>query len=123
MNDNLISRQAAIEALRTCYDTHTLYDENNGDDYILYNEAVGEIENLPSIQPKTAQWILCSTKLPDNKSEYLVTYHPCFWDLVEETVKVGLDTFRGKVWAKRKYQKVIAWMPLPEPCQAESEVE
>lgn len=78
MNDNLISRQAAIEALRTCYDTHTLYDENNGDDYILYDEAVGEIENLPSIQPKTAQWILCSTKLPDNKGEYLVTYHPCF---------------------------------------------
>lgn len=32
--------------------------------------------------------------------------------------------FRGKTtWAKRKYQKVIGWMPLPEPCKAEREVE
>lgn len=59
-------------------------------------------------------WIPCSERLPDEAGEYLVTYHPCIWDRVMDEVKVGLDSFRGKTtWAKKKYQKVIAWMPLP----------
>ena len=42
-----ISRQAAIDALRTCYDTETI-TMDNGDEYINYGDAVGEIEQLPS---------------------------------------------------------------------------
>ena len=49
--DELISRQAAIDALRTCYDTETI-TMDNGDEYINYGDAVGEIEQLPPIQPK-----------------------------------------------------------------------
>lgn len=65
-------------------------------------------------------WILCSEQLPSEKGEYLVTYHPCYWDRVEPEVKVGIDTFRGKTsWAKKKYQKVIAWKPLPMPWEGE----
>lgn len=48
MND-LISRQMAIDTLRTCYDTETV-TMDNGDEYINYEDAVGEIENLPSVQ-------------------------------------------------------------------------
>lgn len=33
MNDDLISRQAAIDALRTCYDTETV-TYTNGNEYI-----------------------------------------------------------------------------------------
>ena len=51
-----ISRQAAIEALRTCYDTETI-TMDNGDEYINYGDAVGEIEQLPSAQQKIGRWI------------------------------------------------------------------
>lgn len=70
------------------------------------------------------KWIPCSERLPSEKGEYLVTYHPCYWDKVEEDAKVGIDTFRGKsTWAKKKYQRVIAWQPLPQPYTAEREGE
>ena len=49
--DDLISRQAAIDALRTCYDTETI-SMDNGDEYINYGDAVGEIKQLPPIQPE-----------------------------------------------------------------------
>ena len=52
-----ISRQAAIDALRTCYDTETI-TMDNGDEYINYGDAVGEIEQLPPIQPKMGKWVL-----------------------------------------------------------------
>ena len=68
------------------------------------------------------KWIPCSEQLPSEKGEYLVTYHPCYHDIVEPEVKVGLDTFRGKTsWAKKKYQKVIAWKPLPMAWEGEED--
>lgn len=70
--------------------------------------------------PTIGGWIPCSEQLPSEKGEYLVTYHPCYHDIVEPEVRVGIDTFRGKTsWAKKKYQKVIAWKPLPMAYQGE----
>ena len=61
-------------------------------------------------------WIPVDEQLPEEKGVYLVTYHPCYWDNVGFEIRVGIDTFRGKTaWAQRKYQRVIAWRPLPEP--------
>lgn len=51
---DIISRAQAIDALRTCYDTETI-SMDNGDEYINYGDAVGEIEQLPPIQPKLLQ--------------------------------------------------------------------
>lgn len=48
--EDLITKQQAIDALRTCYDTETI-TMDNGDEYINYGDAVGEIEQLPPIQP------------------------------------------------------------------------
>ena len=52
--DDFISRQEAVDALRTCYDTETI-TMDNGDEYINYGDAVGEIEQLPPIQSKLLQ--------------------------------------------------------------------
>lgn len=56
MND-LISRQAAIEALRTCYDTETK-GFSDGAEWINYEDAVAMVENLPSAQSdrKKGKW-------------------------------------------------------------------
>ena len=59
MQGDLISRQTAIDALRTCYDTETI-TMDNGDEYINYGDAVGEIERLPPVQPKRGKWIKIS---------------------------------------------------------------
>lgn len=66
-------------------------------------------------QPKVNEWIPVEKELPKTKGEYLVSYHPCCWDDVSKEIRVGLDSFKGKSsWAKKKYQKVIAWMQLPK---------
>lgn len=64
------------------------------------------------------KWIPVSKRLPDKAGEYMVTYHPCYWDIVEDRLDVGVNTFRGKTtWAKKKHQKVVAWCEKPEPYQ------
>lgn len=63
-----------------------------------------------------SKWIPVSERLPEERGEYIVTYHPCHWDKVYDEIYVGIDSFRGKTaWAKKKYQRVTHWMPLPEP--------
>ena len=59
--NDTISRQGAIDALRTCYDTETI-TMDNGDEYINYGDAVGEIEQLPPAQPETATVTIGRTK-------------------------------------------------------------
>ena len=50
MNDDTISRKAAIDALRTCYDTEAI-THTNGNEYIDYDQALDLINTLPSAQP------------------------------------------------------------------------
>lgn len=67
-------------------------------------------------EKRERRWIPVSERLPDIAGEYLVLYHPCYWDNVRAETCVGIDTFRGKVaWAKKKHQRVTAWQPLPKP--------
>jgi len=63
------------------------------------------------------EWISVEDELPKEAGEYLVTAYPRMWGTVrEDKLIVGLDSFRGKTtWAKNQHQKVIAWMPKPEP--------
>ena len=49
------------------------------------------------------KWISVEDKLPDEKGQYLVVYHPCYWDSIKPELKVGIDSFRGKnSWAKKR---------------------
>lgn len=69
---------------------------------------------------KKPKWIPVTERLPDTPGEYMVAYHPCYWDRVSDGIEVGLDSFRGKTsWAKKKYQRVTHWMPLPQPPKEE----
>lgn len=57
--DDLISRQAAIDACIKVRELHA-YDE------------IEEIKHLPSAQPEQ-RWIPCSERLPEANGRYLVT--------------------------------------------------
>ena len=78
--------------------------------------AMQIIAGAPTIA-SPCKWTRIEDSPPPHRGEYLVAYHPCYWDRVqEEEIRVGTDTFRGKKsWAKAKTQRVTRWMPLPEP--------
>ena len=65
------------------------------------------------------EWISVKDRLPEAKGQYLVAYHPCYWDRVNEEMVTGIDSYKGgntkHCWAKNKYQRVTHWMPLPKP--------
>lgn len=56
--EDCISRQAAIDVLRTCYDTETV-TYTNGNEYIDYDQALDLLNSLPSAQPERMRgtWI------------------------------------------------------------------
>ena len=65
---------------------------------------------------KEYEWIPVTERLPDKAGTYLVTYHPRYGDNVDENVvAIDVDNFGRGLWGNRKRQRVIAWMPLPEP--------
>ena len=47
---DMVYRQEAIDALRTCYNTEAI-THTNGDEYIDYDQALDLINTLPSAQP------------------------------------------------------------------------
>lgn len=81
------------------------------------------IDSAPAADVEPRQkWNPVTEGLPKEPGEYIVAYHPCYWDFVNPSVKVGIDNFRGKTtWAKSKYQRVIAWQEKPEPPKEDDE--
>jgi len=129
--DDLISRQAAIDAIlavtgnlsvRELYEhvqEHGLSEMWSGG----VNAAIDIIIALPSAQPEQ-KWIPCSERLPEQHWNYLVSYRT-------DDFKSDIGTFdpdrinsdtgewsacdaNGFYLVASKGLEVIAWMPLPE---------
>lgn len=99
-----------------------LLTEFYGCDPMYYGvDALAIAQHLISNGVTVQEWISVKDRLPEEKGEYLVAYHPCYWDDVKEYVTyTGIDTFRGKTtWAKKKFQRITHWMPLPQPPKGE----
>lgn len=126
MKDDLISRQAAVDALGE--EPPVWYD---GEDELAerdqWRRDVSVIKALPSAQ----QWIPCSERLPDDGGVFLVTtvgksfggndvytveimslYH------IDEHLEWRDDFSFERDWYNKK---AVAWMPLLKPYKAESE--
>ena len=115
---DLISRQAAIDAIDVLCQEHRYRIPGKSETYSQYNEAwqdaldraEGAIGNLPSSQSEP-HWIPCSERLPDQNGKYLV---------VGRQKAINILKFDGGRW----YGKwgVVAWMPLPEPYREEDRI-
>ncbi len=117
MNDDLISRQAAIElAMQYCPDDDGTCSKADED----IRNLLDELEDLPSAHPEP-QWIPCSERLPEaQKKTYWICTDSgyqceCRWTNVNH-IWPGLTTdWHWHIVDVPQFSKVVAWMPLPEP--------
>jgi len=106
MNNHLINRWAAIEALRR---VKTLTMEN----------VIFTMRTLPTAQIKP-QWIPVSERLPNARQSVILstkewTGEGCYWETTEHHV-----IWKGYRWNATYWDdEVIAWMPLPESWKGE----
>ena len=127
MSNDLISRQAAIDAFTGVV---ILEPAQSAQRYI--DGVIERIQNLPSAQPEQ-RWIPCSERLPEEYGEYRITWITSasrkrfIGDSEFEVTSVWdneHDRFKGE-WLLDDYiknypdVKVLAWKPLEEPWRGE----
>ena len=127
MSDDLINRQAAIDAFTGVV---ILEPAQSAKKYI--DGVIERIQNLPSAQPEP-HWIPCSERLPEEYGEYRITWITSasrkrfIGDSEFEVTSVWdneHDRFKGE-WLLDDYiknypdVKVLAWKPLEEPWRGE----
>ena len=83
----------------------------------IYADLPNGLDNEYYEIPK---WIPCEERLPEESKEYFVTVQHTGWNC-EPTKFVSSSKYNPKTRCfeceneKRRGDKVIAWMPLPEP--------
>lgn len=120
MNNDLISRQAAIDAI---LHNQEVYSNNFGDDPIdkytiaIIDNDAQTIAQLPSAQPEQ-RWTPCDKGEPDEDMECWVTgkdtdalYRGNFTKRYGERRDKGFITSGGFMW----WNTALAWMPIYEP--------
>ena len=119
--DDLISRQAAIDALGHMMDT-----DGFRDGWAVSRANVDcMLRALPSAHPEQ-RWIPCSERLPDKCQMVIIwlsipkqpfekrSMHMAMaW--LEPDARTGELHWMDRHFSKIMDEKVVAWMPLPEP--------
>ena len=112
--DDLISRQAAIDALKGM--AVPLYKDPACEDIWerdrTLDNAIDAIRGLPSAQPEQ-RWIPVSERMPEPRVDV--------WCNSDMGQMVGYYDEYAETWYGRDYLELIvtAWMPLPEPYRGE----
>jgi len=111
--DDLISRQAAIDAVHKEWDECLNYD-GSGQDIAQYTEDA--LWRLPSAQ----QWIPVTERLPEEeRKDYWIctdTGHQCECRWTNNCFGIGeSDEWGWSIFDIPRYSHVVAWMPLPKP--------
>jgi len=84
--DDTIYRQAALDVLRTCYDTE-IKQYSDGSEWINYEDAVEGMKTLPPAKPerKTGMWIVSDDKY----------WHTCPFCNADIDVSMGTGVYVG----------------------------
>lgn len=125
MNEDLISRQAAIREFENMPNNYSGFSDTYDK-----SQLIGILEELPSAEP---QWIPCSKRLPKKNGKYLVTrgvnVAGAIWKIVDIvnysdlTGVIGSRIFwqvKGVNLDFEKLEDVIAWLPIPKPWKGEA---
>lgn len=84
-----------------------------------YRAKGGTVRTYPIVSAEAVQeWILCSERLPSDKTFVLVTTNDEFWITKNSEVKIAECFNGGDYWLDRDNRlvdEVIAWQPLPPP--------
>ena len=124
MNDDIISRKAAIDEIR-CYicDPEILISENE-DDVFRYNSGLlTAIQALNDLPASEFRWIPVAEQLPKidmshpHHDDYLVQYDTGYMDVASwsNVNPFWPDRVTDPYWNCVQFAEVIAWMPLHEP--------
>ena len=121
--DKLISRQAAIDSLN---DEFTIIGKTNA---IAVQDYIRRVNNRLRDLPSAQQWIPVTERLPEpnqlvgkTRKYYLIQNE--YGDMLTASYN---KTVLGFIYWEQMYDieplhdKVIAWMPLPEPYRKEIE--
>ena len=116
-NDDLISRQAAIDAID---EIESEIAEGCGVEYEKWRKYFCD---LPSAQPEQ-QWIPCNVRLPRVADCYAVTRQIGSDLIVSACYFDGINNWHDDNWInhERNYlTDIVAWLPLPEPYKEEEQ--
>lgn len=128
MNNDLISRQAAIDAIlhnQEVYANHFGNDPIDKYTIAIIDNDAQTIAQLPSAQ----QWIPVSERLPEpNETENdCLVYYLVQNEYGDMMVAAYRGNTNGEIWWEQMYahkpiqDEVIAWMPLPKPYKEEND--
>ena len=140
MNNDTISRQAAIDALWKAlyeYEDKTEKQFQESEDLDIRDWAIPRIfvQNMSDIDRKTIldlpsaqRWIPVTERLPEEDREVLISYRYKKGEGDTSHINIGITTYGTMYTGLTKIKdcrppfeyfhlnyEVIAWMPLPEP--------
>lgn len=132
MNDDTISRQAAIDALENIDCSDGIGISALKCDVV--EDALNAIKALPPAQ-LAQRWIPCSEKLPEEDTEVLISYRYKEGEGDTDHVNIDITSYGTVCFGGREIHtlkewrqpfdyfhanyEVIAWRPLPEPFKGE----
>lgn len=112
--DDLISRQAAIDALG---EEPEVWLENDDYELGLNNQWHYDINALKAV-PSAPHWIPVTEQLPKLGEKVLVSTKNTVFVQVFKCIYGTPDRWG---WEHHSIKKVTAWMPLPEPYKKEKD--
>ena len=116
--DDLISRQAAIDALAKNMPSWTTPDGSGQFDHDIqvtdeaYVDCMQIIHDMPSAQPEQ-RWIPCSERMPKVGQDILMSVGGMY--TAEGCLREDGDWAQFRWDTIQRKDMVGAWMPLPEP--------